>query len=360
MDINLEDLDWCIDQVMPANPAYLMALPTKNDPMLSYLTTAFNNHVKVCEQFGYKVNDAMWDFFKRLEVIDQEGRPTRHFGDPVWVYYKFRKANKDHRSLEVIYEEGKQAIARIEQRGVPIAQGYGENPWDLPPALDQRVHYLYEDAKVSLWTTLDPAFVQLIPASLMVSTKSKDRQDYVYHPPTGEVFTTNARRKIRDLADRWKGTGPDIQLVVSDGLNARALMDEGHLFPFLSRLKEALKEKGYSISDQTIVIHNGRVRAGYVCGELLFGRMRSPESRHGIIHIIGERPGSGHHNFSAYLTVAPSNIWSTKGTVDHNISKVVSGISDTAYHPEAAVRETVKIVHELFNANLNPNPKKHS
>jgi ethanolamine ammonia-lyase large subunit len=360
MDINLEDLDWCIDQVMPANPAYLMALPTKNDPMLSYLTTAFNNHVKVREQFGYKVNDAMWDFFKRLEVIDEVGRPTRHFGDPVWVYYKFRKANKDERSMDAIYEEGKQAITRIENRGVPIARGYGENPWDLPPALDQRVHYLYEDAKVSLWTALDPAFVQLIPASLMVSTKSKDRQDYVYHPSTGEVFTTNATRKIRDLADRWKGTGPDIQLVVSDGLNARALMDEGHLFPFLHRLKEALGEMHYSISEQTIVIKNGRVRAGYVCGELLFGRMRSPGSRHGIIHIIGERPGSGHHNFSAYLTVAPSNIWATKGIVDHNISKVVSGISDTAYHPEDAVRETVKIVHELFNANLNPNLKKHS
>ena len=29
MDITLDDLDWCQDQVMPANPAYLMALPTK-------------------------------------------------------------------------------------------------------------------------------------------------------------------------------------------------------------------------------------------------------------------------------------------------------------------------------------------
>ncbi|CAG0986621.1 hypothetical protein ANRL2_02853, partial [Anaerolineae bacterium] len=32
MDVTLDDLDWCIEQVMPANPAYLMALPTKNDP----------------------------------------------------------------------------------------------------------------------------------------------------------------------------------------------------------------------------------------------------------------------------------------------------------------------------------------
>ncbi|MEM6726387.1 MAG: ethanolamine ammonia-lyase subunit EutB, partial [Bacteroidota bacterium] len=131
MDVNLQDLDWCIEQVMPANPAYLMALPTKNDPMLSYLTTAFNNHVKVREQFGYKVNDAMWDFFKQLEVIDENGAPTKHFGDPTWVYYKYCQAKKDTRSLDAISLEGKEAIKRIEARGVPIAQGYGEKPWDL-------------------------------------------------------------------------------------------------------------------------------------------------------------------------------------------------------------------------------------
>jgi ethanolamine ammonia-lyase large subunit len=58
-------------------------LPTKNDPMLSYLTTAFQDHVRVREKFGYKVNDAMWTFFRdTLEVIDVAGQPTEHFGEP--------------------------------------------------------------------------------------------------------------------------------------------------------------------------------------------------------------------------------------------------------------------------------------
>ncbi len=29
MDVTLDDLNWCIEQIMPANPGYLMALPTK-------------------------------------------------------------------------------------------------------------------------------------------------------------------------------------------------------------------------------------------------------------------------------------------------------------------------------------------
>ncbi|MGK0253519.1 MAG: ethanolamine ammonia-lyase large subunit [Mariniflexile sp.] len=87
------------------------------------------------------------------------------------------------------------------------------------------------------------------------------------------------------------------------------------------------------------MLKNGRVQAGYACGEVLFSQKSSSSKCHCIIHIIGERPGSGHHNFSAYLTVAQSTIWKSKGFVNHNISRVVSGISDTAYNPKEAIFE---------------------
>ena len=77
MDVSLDDLDWCLDRILPANPAYLMALPTKIDPMLGYLTTGFQDHVRLREKFGYKVNDRMWQFFQELEVIDAGGQPDR-------------------------------------------------------------------------------------------------------------------------------------------------------------------------------------------------------------------------------------------------------------------------------------------
>jgi len=348
MDVNLEDLDWCIEQVMPANPAYLMALPTKNDPMLSYLTTAFNNHVKVREQFGYKVNDAMWDFFKKIQVIDKDGKPTQHFGDPTWVYYQYRKAKNDKRSFQEIAKEGKKCIQRIQERGVPIAQGYGENIWDLQPKLDQEIHRLYNDAKVSLWTELSSQFTESIPAAIAISTASKNRKDYVYHPESGEVLSTKSVDKVTEIRSSWKNNIPDLQVVISDGLNARALMDEGHLFPFLTQLHSLLSSRNYSVSNNHILITSGRVRAGYACGELLFGKKSSNAKNHGIIHIIGERPGSGHHNFSAYLTVASSNLWHAKGVVDHDISRVVSGISDTALSPKNAAKLTVKILDDLF------------
>ena len=79
MDVSLDDLDWCLEQIAPANPAYLMALPTKIDPMLGYLTTGYQDHVRLRNQFGFKVNDAMWEFYQQLGVIDEKGQPTEHF-----------------------------------------------------------------------------------------------------------------------------------------------------------------------------------------------------------------------------------------------------------------------------------------
>jgi len=109
-----------------------------------------------------------------------------------------------------------------------------------------------------------------------------------------------------------------------------------------------LIQKGYTVSSSNIVITHGRVRAGYACGEVLFGNWTNIDRNKGIIHIIGERPGSGHHNFSAYLTAASTSTWSERGKVDHNISRVVSGISDTALDPVRAAAETAEIFEQLF------------
>ncbi|WP_053970048.1 ethanolamine ammonia-lyase subunit EutB [Mangrovimonas sp. ST2L15] len=350
MDINLEDLDWCIEQVMPANPAYLMALPTKNDPMLSYLTTAFSNHVKIRDQFGYRVNDAMWDFFKHIEVIDELGNPTEHFGDPIWVYYKYQKAKGDVRSYEIITEEGQAFIDKIEKRGVSIAQGYGENPWDLEPKLDAKVHQLYEDAKISLWTEMSSEFIQTIPAAYPIITQAQNRKDYVYHPATGERLSESSIDKLKRLKATWGSSAPDIQIIISDGLNVRALQDTGHLQPYLTELIQGITEYGFSLSKQHLVITHGRVRAGYACGEHLFGTSKHVNKYHGIIHIIGERPGSGHHNFSAYVSVASTDLWHKKGGVDHDITRVISGISDTALKPKEAAKETMTLIDNLFKS----------
>ena len=244
MTVSLDDLNWCQDQIMPANPAYLMSLPTKNDPMLSYLTTSFQDHVRLREKFGLKVNDPMWAFYKRIGIVDKNNKYTEHFGDPIWVYYQYRLAKGDKRSKEAIYAEGKKKIKEVEARGVDLAIGHGKNLWDLNPQLAAKVKSYYDDAKISLWAELTPAFIKTIPNALQVSTLSKDREDYILHPASGEKLSPESVAALEKLRDSWAGKEPNAQIVISDGLNAKAIMDEGHLAPYLEEIRKLLTEAG--------------------------------------------------------------------------------------------------------------------
>jgi ethanolamine ammonia-lyase large subunit len=143
-------------------------------------------------------------------------------------------------------------------------------------------------------------------------------------------------------------TPSQIQIVVSDGLNAYAIMDDGHLAPYLAAVREELKRKSYTVAPELLVVCGGRVRAGYRIGELLFGNLADPSARHGIVHLIGERPGSMHHTFSAYITALPVSLWSRAGRADHDVTRVVSGVADTALQPLPAAQASVKIIEGLW------------
>ncbi len=340
MDVTLDDLDWCLEQVAPANPAYLMALPTKIDPMLGYLTTGFQDHVRLREQFGFRVNDGMWKFFMELGVIDSHGKPTEHFGDPLWVYYQYCRRRGDSRDEQQIMAAGRQQLLEIQSRGVFIAQGFGTRPSELAPALRDEVEHIYQDSKRCIWVEWREEFIQQIPQQVVLETTSQGRMDYILRPAGGEQLTDDAQAQVRALREQQAGQY-DVQFVVSEGLNALALMDDGQLVPLLSRLRSELAAADYHVAPETIVVKSGRVRAGYRIGETLFAGC---DGQRTLIHIIGERPGSGHHTMSVYLTTATGQQWQTTGAIDHNITKVISGIAVTALSPQQAAVDVRRVL----------------
>ncbi|MRG91290.1 ethanolamine ammonia-lyase subunit EutB [Polyangium spumosum] len=359
MSVGLDDLDWCIDQIMPANPAYLMALPTKNDPMLSYLTTAFQDHVRIRDKFGYKVEDKMWAFFQELGVIDAQGQPTQYFGNVKYVYAKYMKAKNpaDPRTIEQIMaaSETQTELDAVKKRGVFIAEGRGAKPWDLNPDLDQYIRDLVDDGKKSIIAELDPAFVATIPSAVKVWTGSKDRDDYILHPPTGEQIKADAIPELEKLRDAHAGQY-DVQIMISEGLNAYSISDAGHVDVFLPALRTALENAGYKVAPENIVCTSGRVRAGYHVGEVLYGKLADAQSRRAIVHIIGERPGSEHRAFSVYMTIPTVAYWAQAGKVDHDVTSVVAGLADTTYVLGMASASANQVVTQLDNLKAKPLP----
>ena len=269
---------------------------------------------------------------------------TDHFGDPLWVFLQYTRRRGDQRPEQKILADGREQLDAVRKRGVFIAQGHGSQSWELQPALKADMHRIYDDAKQSIWTELDDDFVDRIPNALPLTTRSEDRLDYILHPESGEQPATTSTATLRALRNRHAGQF-DVQIVVSDGLNALAIMDDGHLAPFLTRLRKELTKLGLRAAPEHIVMTSGRVRCGYRIGETLFSGLQGHRA---IMHIIGERPGTGHHTFSNYMTAPTADVWSVAGKVDHNITKVVSGIATTALDPIEGADESARILKTLM------------
>jgi ethanolamine ammonia-lyase large subunit len=253
----------------------------------------------------------------------------------------------DKRSREAIYAEGRRKMKEVEGRGVDLATGHGKHPWDLNPQLSAKVKSLYDDAKQCLLAELTPDFVKTIPNVLQVKTLSKDRNDYISHPETGEMLSPESIAALERMRDSWQCSPNPVkgQIVISDGLNANAIMDQGHLAPYLEEMRRLLAKAGVTMSETNVVVTGGRVRAGYRMGESLFGKS-DPDAFRGILHIIGERPGTVHHSYSVYITVLKGKAWAYK-KVDHDVTKLVCNIADTALSPKDAAYETLKIIREM-------------
>jgi ethanolamine ammonia-lyase large subunit len=112
-----------------------------------------------------------------------------------------------------------------------------------------------------------------------------------------------------------------------------------------------LAEAGVPMNEKNILVASGRVRAGYRIGEMLFEKA-DPNSFRGILHVIGERPGTMHHAYSVYITVAKGQAWAEK-KIDHAITRLVSNIADTALPPKEAAKETLTIIREIVGKDVN-------
>jgi ethanolamine ammonia-lyase large subunit len=103
-----------------------------------------------------------------------------------------------------------------------------------------------------------------------------------------------------------------------------------------------LIKAGLHVGDVDIVIENGRLRAGYHVGELLGVEI--------IIHLLGERPGTGLNTLSAYLTYGRDKSgrprWST--ALDHSNTTAICGINRRGKHPSVAVEEIVRCVCRML------------
>ena len=129
--------------------------------------------------------------------------------------------------------------------------------------------------------------------------------------------------------------------MISDGLNANALNE--NLRAVLPPLRRELGAAGLHAGNVDVVIQNGRVRAGYHAGAIV--------GADAVVHLIGERPGTGLDTLSAYLTYgrdpAGQPRWSSE--LDHSATTAVCGIHRDGKPPADAVSEIARLLKKIVD-----------
>jgi ethanolamine ammonia-lyase large subunit len=323
--------------VVQTAPAYLMAVAGNADPMLGYMTTSFRDHPRLRHQTGRQIASAMQKRLIELSTMTESGALSGRGADALYAAY--HKAGGDTRSLDTLREEGAKKIGALAERGFDLGYHCDEN-YEDPPEANVRITAIYSNARHALYATLDEAVISdSSPTYLQVHTRSSDRDDYLAHPATGELIYDEDTARIQAL---YPVRRPQVQIVVSDGLNANAINE--NLRSVLPGVRRELLAAGHHISEIDIVIENGRVRAGYHVGSLLEAEV--------IIHLIGERPGTGINTLSVYLTYGldhkGQSRWGSAADFDHSWTTAVCGIHRRGKTPETAVVEIARLVERMF------------
>jgi ethanolamine ammonia-lyase large subunit len=338
MGIEPRSLQLLTEQIArQAAPAYLMAVAGNTDPMLGYLTTSFREHPRLRRLTGKQISTPMQRRLAALGLMTSEGELRADSAGPESLYAAYMKAGGDARSREELREQGARKIKGLRERGFDL--GYGcDDEFRSPPEVETRIDAIYRHAQVALHATLSEALIADVSSRhITVRTIASGREQFLSHPQTGELICdADAERLVKLYASRR----PQVQLVLSDGLNANALNES--LRALLPRLRGELSASGFHVGEIDIVIRNGRVRAGYHAGALL--------DVDAIIHLIGERPGTGLNTLSAYLTygrdTAGRSRWSPN--MEHAWTTAICGIHPLGKRPATAAHEIARVVTRMF------------
>jgi len=336
MEITPNELDQLTAQIVDcAAPAYLMAVAGNADPMLGYLTTSFRQHPRIRRQVRKQVSSAMKKRLVELGVMNESGEADGRGADSLYAAYQ--RASGDARPLETLRAEARKKVSKLAERGLDLGLSCGANA-SSRGRVTTRIDAIYAHARRALYAKLDDSVINDVsPRHLRVRTNATDRDDFLAHPPAGEAICAHDASRIQAL---YRTSRPRVQLVISDGLNANALNENLRLV--LPALKRKLAQQGHLVGDCDVVIENGRVRAGYHVGLLLDLEL--------VVHLIGERPGTGIDAMSAYLTYggdrASRSRWGLN--FDHSWTTAVCGIHHRGKQPEVAAEEISRLVSEML------------
>lgn len=124
----------------------------------------------------------------------------------------------------------------------------------------------------------------------VIQSLAGNRNDFILKPPTGKRVAEGTL----DQLQKFCPAGRQVQIVISDGLSARAVED--NVLDLLPMLEHGLELENIT-SGLPVVVRFGRVAVADQIAHALGARL--------AVNLIGERPGLSSVGLSAYITYNP-------------------------------------------------------
>lgn len=176
------------------------------------------------------------------------------------------------------------------RRSTPARLGVGRAGTRPPTAAWLAFQVDHAAARDAVWSAWSAGFSDRLRALgfVIVASAAPDRATFIREPPLGRRLPDAELARVRARSPREVG----IQLVVSDGLSARAA--ETHL----DRLWPALCDRLATLGPLgvPVAVCNGRVAVADAIAAAVSARL--------VVHLIGERPGLGSaDSLGCYVTL---------------------------------------------------------
>lgn len=155
----------------------------------------------------------------------------------------------------------------------------------------------------------------------LVQSLAESRSDFIFNPPKGKRVSSQTLAHLKALCP----AGCDVQIVISDGLSARAVED--NVPDLLPMLEHGLELENISCG-LPVVVRFGRVAVADPIAHALEARV--------AVNLIGERPGLSSVGLSAYITYNPG---------PHSISSDRTVVSNIHAKGTPAAEAGAYIVH---------------
>lgn len=162
-----------------------------------------------------------------------------------------------------------------------------------------------------------------------VSTRCRDKEEYLTRPDLGRCFDEDTAEKIKSALP----SSPKVQIVLGDGLSSAAIQANGP--DCLAALMDGLKLRGID-PGKPIFVRYCRVGAGDAIGDITGCEL--------VCMLVGERPGLvTDKSMSAYITFRPrTGVSESARTVISNIHSQGTPAVEAGAHIAGVVEEILK------------------